>query len=147
MSLGIGDNFNYSGRKPNFSRDSFATLSTLKAVRDSDMDDGHLAYCAEDKRTYKFDSSNAVDPITGKWRVFTGNVVHEVPELQDDYTVQDNPSTTSEDIYYIRVGSTAHGISGSANIKWHNGKAPVTEANCTVLISVMNNLAVWGIFK
>ena len=147
MSLGIGDNFNYSGRKPNFSRDSYETLAALRAVRDSDVDDGHLAYCAEDRRTYKFGSFNTVDSRMGKWRVFSGSTVYEVPELKSDYVIQDNPSTTSEDIYYIRIGNDVYTISGSASIKWHNGKAPIAEANCIVFISVINNLAVWGIFK
>lgn len=147
MSLFIADNFSYLGKKPNFERDSYSTLADLKATRDNDVDDGHLGYCAEDKRTYKFDSSNTVDPITGKWRVFTGNIVHEVPTLSSDYQIQANPSTTSEEIYYIKIGSTTHNITGAPEIQWNNGEAPVVEANCTMFISVMNNLAVWGIFK
>lgn len=147
MSLFIADNFAYSGKKPNFARDSYDTLADLKAVRDVDIDDGHLAFCAEDKKTYKFDSSNSVDPITGKWRVFSGVTVHEVPELTKDYEISLNPSTTSEDIYYIRIGRTVHDVTGASGILWNNGESPQAEANSTVFVSVINNLAVWGVFK
>lgn len=147
MSLFIADNFAYSGKKPNFARDSYDTLADLKAVRDVDIDDGHLAFCAEDRKTYKFDSSNSVDSVTGKWRIFAGNTVTEVSALTRDYTVRNNPSTTSEDIYYIKIGSTPHNILGDTDIRWNNGQLPQVEANSTVFVSVMNNLAVWGIFK
>lgn len=147
MSIFVADNFSYLGKKANFSRDSYQTLADLKAVRDTQIDDGHLAFCAEDRKTYKYDSSNEEDGTTGKWRVFTGNTMTVVPELTEDYIVKNNPSLTSEDIYYISIGETVHNIVGDTDIKWNNGQLPQAEANSTVFVSVMNNLAVWGIFK
>lgn len=147
MSIFVADNFSYLGKKSNFSRDSYQTLADMKAVRDTQMDDGHLAFCTEDRRTYKYDSFNEEDGTTGKWRVFTGNTVTVVPALENDYTIKNNPSTTSEDIYYISIGGTPHNIIGDTDIKWNNGQLPQVEANSTVFVSVMNNLAVWGIFK
>lgn len=70
MAIIVGDNFNYQGKKPNFTRDSFATLALMAAVADSIMDDGHIAYCQEDGKTYKFVSTNEIDATTGKWREF-----------------------------------------------------------------------------
>lgn len=70
MALKIGDNFNYQGQKPNFERDSFATLAAMKAYPETSIDDGHLSYCKEDGKNYQYKSSNSVDAITGKWREF-----------------------------------------------------------------------------
>lgn len=70
MGLLIGDNFNYQANKPNFERDSFATLAAMKAYPETSIDDGHISYCAETNKHYKFLSSNPVDGTTGKWREF-----------------------------------------------------------------------------
>lgn len=70
MALLIGDNFNYQANKPNFERDSFKTLSAMKAYPETSIDDGHISYCAETDKHYKFLSSNTVDSTTGKWREF-----------------------------------------------------------------------------
>lgn len=78
MALTIGDNFKYQANKPNFERDSFATLEAMKAYPETSIDDGHLSYCAETNKHYKFLSSNTVDETTGKWREFeTGASISE----------------------------------------------------------------------
>lgn len=70
MALLIGDNFNYQANKPNFERDSFTTLAAMKAYPETSIDDGHVSYCAETDKHYKFLSTNTVDATTGKWREF-----------------------------------------------------------------------------
>lgn len=148
MALSIGDNFQYQGKKPNFARDSFPTLESLKNVSDTIMDDGHISYCEEDGNTYKYSSSNSADPVTGKWRLFGGGITYySVPAITEDYMVTSNPSRTNEVIYYIEIGEDVHKVTGDSTIKWQDGVSPVTEANSTVVVSVLNNLAVWGIFK
>lgn len=42
MALKITDNFNYTGRKPNFQRDQFATTSEMNAY--TVCDEGHISY-------------------------------------------------------------------------------------------------------
>ena len=74
MPINIGSNFSFQGQQPNFDRDRFATLAEMKAFPETSIDDGHLSYCAEDGNTYQFKSSNNVDAVTGKWRVFKANV-------------------------------------------------------------------------
>lgn len=74
MAIKIGSNFTFQGQQPNFERDRFATKSAMKAFPETSIDDGHLSYCAEDGNTYQFKSSNSVDAITGKWRVFKADV-------------------------------------------------------------------------
>lgn len=97
MALTIGDNFKYQANKPNFERDSFATLEAMKAYPETSIDDGHLSYCAETNKHYKFLSSNTVDETTGKWREFeTGASISEdgvtgqvLTKTDDGYKWQD----------------------------------------------------------
>ena len=74
MAIKIGSNFTFQGKQPNFERDRFATKAAMKAFPETSIDDGHLSYCAEDGNTYQFKSSNSVDNVTGKWRVFKADV-------------------------------------------------------------------------
>jgi len=73
MALLIGDNFNYQGKKPNFERDSFDTVSDMKNYAETSINDGHLSYCKSTKKFYVFNSSNDFDDTFGKWREFTIN--------------------------------------------------------------------------
>lgn len=89
----------------------------------------------------------------GEWKA-TDNVQNDpqafdyirVPELTDDYVVPAN-ATYREHIYEIAVGATVYGITGAEGVKWADGTPPEVEANTTVVVSVINNLAVWGTFR
>lgn len=70
MAIKIGSNFTFQGQQPNFERDRFATKAAMKAFPETSIDDGHLSYCAEDGNIYQFKSSNGIDAVTGKWRIF-----------------------------------------------------------------------------
>ena len=74
MAIKIGSNFTFQGKQPNFERDRFATKAAMKAFPETSIDDGHLSYCSEDGNTYQFKSSNSVDAVTGKWRIFKADV-------------------------------------------------------------------------
>ena len=80
----VADNFNYRGKKPNFDRDSFDTLQDMKNYSENSLDDGHISYCKETGKHYKFNSNNQSDPTTGKWVE-----QHEaVPADEEDITEQ-----------------------------------------------------------
>lgn len=80
----VADNFNYRGKKPNFDRDSFDTLQDMKNYSENSLDDGHISYCKETNKHYKFNSNNQSDPTTGKWVE-----QHEaVPADKEDITEQ-----------------------------------------------------------
>lgn len=81
---------------------------------------------------------NAVDNKT--------TVVTQVPTLAADYTIPKN-DTSREYVYEISVGETVYNITGAEGIKWANGITPTATANSIIVVSVINNLAVWGIFK
>lgn len=101
MGLLIGDNFNYQANKPNFERDSFATLAAMKAYPETSIDDGHISYCAETDKHYKFLSSNTVDDTTGKWREFEtgagipeGGTTGQVLTKTEEGTAWQDPQAT-----------------------------------------------------
>lgn len=80
----VADNFNYRGKKPNFDRDSFDTLQDTKNYSENSLDDGHISYCKETNKHYKFNSNNQSDSTTGKWVE-----QHEaVPADEEDITEQ-----------------------------------------------------------
>lgn len=68
-----------------------------------------------------------------------------VPELTEDYAVPAN-ATGTEHIYYITIGATVHSVTAAEGVKWLGGEAPEPEAGTTLVVSVINNLAVWGTF-
>ena len=66
----LADNLGYLGPKPNFDRDYFLTCELMRLVTDSQIDDGHISYCAETKTHYEYLYSNTIDSRLGKWREF-----------------------------------------------------------------------------
>lgn len=68
----IIDNFDHRSNKPNFVRDQFDTLQAMRSFPSTDVDDGHISYCKETDKHYKFKANNAIDEETGKWREFKG---------------------------------------------------------------------------
>lgn len=68
MSIIIGDNFGYGGKKFLDSRESFDTLEAMKAY--TQVPDGFVTYCKEDGKRYEFNSSNNINELTGKWTEF-----------------------------------------------------------------------------
>lgn len=67
-------------------------------------------------------------------------------DLQDDYTIMYHTGDY-EHIYIITVGSTVYPVTGTVGILWQDGTPPEVESNSTLVVSVFNNLAVWGTFK
>lgn len=68
-----------------------------------------------------------------------------VDELTEDYTVPANPEK-KEVSYEIHVGSEVHNISAAEGVKWQNNSVPEVKADHIYVVSVINNLAVWGEF-
>ena len=81
MSLNIGDNFKYLGKKFLDDRQSFPTLEAMKNC--VSVPDGFITYCKEDEKRYEFNSSNNINELTGKWTEFV--ITQELPEIEDCY--------------------------------------------------------------
>lgn len=72
MAIKTGDNFLYRGKKPLDSRDSFDTILAMTTFAESSIDEGHISYVKETDKYYKFNSTNDVDIMLGKWREYNG---------------------------------------------------------------------------
>lgn len=77
----VADNFNYRRKKPNFDRDSFDTLQSMKNYSDNNIDEGHISYCIETDKYYKFNSNNDIDSTTGKFREFIEGVLPDEEDI------------------------------------------------------------------
>lgn len=73
--LGIGDNFDYQGKKPNFARDCFSTLDKMKSYPETSIDPGHISFCGEDGKLYQYLPTNEVNEVTGKWRRLVDSIL------------------------------------------------------------------------
>ena len=103
MAIKIGSNFTFQGKQPNFERDRFATKAAMKAFPETSIDDGHLSYCAEDGNTYQFKSSNSVDNVTGKWRIFKADVnLSAYATKAEITTINDNRSLN---LHFVIIGT------------------------------------------
>lgn len=65
MAITVPDNMSYGGKKPNFDRDQFATLAAMNSFASDFLDEGHISYCVETKKHYKWTGT--------KWEEF-GNI-------------------------------------------------------------------------
>ena len=72
MSINIGDNFKFLGKRFLDDRESFATIAEMKSCEN--VPDGFITYCREDEKRYEFKSSNTINELTGKWTEFTINI-------------------------------------------------------------------------
>lgn len=68
MSLDIGDNFKYLGKKFLDERQSQKQLSDIKSLDESMVPEGFLIFCEEDKKNYQFSSHHTPDHRLGRFR-------------------------------------------------------------------------------
>lgn len=107
MSLNIGDNFKYLGKKFLDNRESFATLEDMKKC--TQVPNGFITYCQEDGKRYEFNSSNNINELTGKWVEFVIN-----QDIEDCYYLGiEEPS--DEKIWFFNSQEEA-----SVQIKYDN---------------------------
>ena len=105
MSLNIGDNFKYLGKKFLDDRESFDTLEAMKNCKS--VPDGFLTYCKEDGKRYEFNSSNNINELTGQWAEFVINqdiedcyyLGSEEPESDKIWFFNSRESSSSEITY------------------------------------------------
>ena len=63
MSLNIGDNFKYLGKKFLDERESFNTLEEMNAC--NDVPEGFITYCKEDQKRYEYKGRAWTEYVTG----------------------------------------------------------------------------------
>ena len=137
MALLIGDNFSYNGKKPNFERDSFETLAALKSFAEANIDNGHIAYCAETNKHYIFNDSNSDDPTTGKWRVLESEFSDKVNVSDlDAYLTKTDAQATYQPIGDYALKSEIPDISNLASKSEIPTKVSELENDSNFLTSV-----------
>ena len=57
MAVQFQDNLTYLGAKPNFVRDQFKEKKDMDNVNDGEMDDGHISFCVETQKTYRYNKA------------------------------------------------------------------------------------------
>ena len=101
MSLNIGDNFSYLGKKFLDNRQSFPTLVDMKNC--TDVPDGFITYCQETDERYEYKSSNVTDDVTGQWRIMETNggggtsAVIQNEEPEDNTVIWFDPEEDEEE--------------------------------------------------
>ena len=105
MAISVADNFSYKGTKPLDARTKYDSVADMKNATTSDLYDGCLAYVVATKKNYQYDSSNEVDPDTGKWRELetggggTTYTAGDGIDITNDVISTDNmPDTDMEEI-------------------------------------------------
>ena len=114
MAINVGDNFSYQGKKYLDNRQSFKTLSELRAY--SNVPEGFIAYCEEDKKRYEY--------VDGVWTEYvvasSGTEVNPdcatkayVDELIDSHT-HDEYLTEHQDISHLATKAEIPSLEGLA---------------------------------
>ena len=73
----LGDNLLYRGQQPNFERDQFKTLAQMRAYNKAWLDDGHIAFCLEDKQHYAWNAT------ANEWQLFTPSGVVKAEDTDE----------------------------------------------------------------
>ena len=74
------DNLSYQGKKANFTRDQFGTIQEMKAFPERSLDEGHISFCLETGKRYKYSSQNTNDGTLGKWRLVVDTALDTTSE-------------------------------------------------------------------
>lgn len=136
MAVKLAAPFELKSSDPNFTRDRFATLAEMYSWGQDTIDVGHVSWVDETESHWVF-TSGGWEPL-----LFRCSEVN----LTGDYVIPVNPSKYQEIIYYFNTGDTAYRITAADGVRWQDGEEPETHPNKTYVVSVLNNLAVWGEF-
>ena len=69
MSISLLSNLKINMKAQTNERDAFSTIADMKAFREEYLPDMYDSFCYETGLKYRFNRSNPIDEITGKWRV------------------------------------------------------------------------------
>lgn len=69
MAISLLSNLKINMKAQTNERDAFSTIADMKAFREEYLPDMYDSFCYETGLKYRFNRSNPIDEITGKWRV------------------------------------------------------------------------------
>lgn len=71
MAIQVASNFLLKSRNFLDARQSFDTILAMTSFSKKSVPEGFITYCKETDKYYKFNSTNSVDSVLGKWREYT----------------------------------------------------------------------------
>ena len=89
MAIQVASNFMLKSKNFLDARQSFDTILAMTSFSEKSLPDGFIAYCKENDKYYKFNSTNSIDTTFGKWREYTasgGSVADEKVKLNSTAT-------------------------------------------------------------
>jgi hypothetical protein len=69
MAISLLDNIAIKKKSPNVERDLFATIADMAAYNENYLPDVFECNVVEDGNRYRYNRTNIVDPVFGKWRI------------------------------------------------------------------------------
>lgn len=101
MAIGVPDNFSYGGKKANFDRDQFNTLAEMRAYSPDFLDEGHISYCKQDKKHYKWNGTEWEEFSAGI-KIVTSESELDVSAPKGSFAVVASTDDTDDPILYIK---------------------------------------------
>lgn len=135
--INVADNFSYLGQKPLDGRIKYDTLAAMKAMADSTLYDGCLAYCVATDKTYQWKSTNTVDADTGKWREFTSG-----GGTGGGHTIEDPEGTALTQRDTLQFGGDLEVSDDDENEKTVVAPHELTAAELTEIMSTLPSVPV-----
>ena len=78
MAIALGSNLNLEAQLPNFERDLFDSIATMKTFQEESLPGVFIAGNKEDGKYYIYNSSNVLTEKYGRWRPFNNTQVEEI---------------------------------------------------------------------
>ena len=133
MSLRIGDNFSYLGKKFLDSRESFDTLREMYAC--TDVPEGFITYCKEDEKRYEFKNNEWIEFVVSGGNIdidledyATKEYVNDIVE-SIDVTDQLVDYAKKTDLHSHTNKSTLDGISSTDVTNWNSAYTHSTSSH------------------
>jgi hypothetical protein len=104
MSINIGDNFKYLGKKFLDDRQSFNTLLDMKKCNEVPL--GFITYCKEDGKRYEYFIDEIDDPITGKWREYKVGADIDPDLLDKDCSYVGSETPEDDSVIWFDTGES-----------------------------------------
>lgn len=93
----LTSNFILRSKQPNFERDSFKTEAEMAAVQTSWIDEGHISYCEETGKHYRFNSTDGQTGMERWTKLFSAKNIQEyLPITVQDIFVVDSVSKLND---------------------------------------------------
>lgn len=102
MAVQISESFQLYANAPLDSRTVFATVEDMKLFPTTRLYDGIISIVTENNNTYQYFSKNAVDSVTGKWKLFGEGSASGI-SVVDSY--EDLPADGDSGVYAVRLDS------------------------------------------